>query len=512
MLSSNGARLIRLIVDVGTKTLRNHFDSIHPPETLTNVLYVNYHTLRRRIPFYQMRTLFPPAGDLPATPSTPTSSSGDYDITLLFSLLCNICGLHPPASIYGGTSWDENPPLDDESREADLARIKFYRNEAFAHIRTTDVSDGDFVIYWNVISRALIRLGANAEKIKDLETRPLVEKHYLNLITETRKYTRTIKTLVFLILAMLICCLALFLPRYFPKEPDYPYPQNFSNPGFVGREWVFQLIEHYSSKTRGVLFVADPGWGKSAIVKQLISSSSSSAVIHDNIIGFHICKFNDKSTRDGGRFVKNLVQLIGNEIHEYKRIINSNHLIEDILKSNCNDNPVECFETAVVKPLQNLDSTGRKNSFILIDALDECLEKEESHQSIIINILNKNVPYLPNWVKLIVTSRNQLMCTSNMLKIGLLNLTPRMWDTANKRDLHMYANQTLQNLIDGTSSNEEILRIQQLIDHALKFCKGNFLFLKTVIKNWQLYPDKMNIQSIPESLEDLYATSFTQRF
>ena len=124
-------------------------------------------------------------------------------------------------------------------------------------------------------------------------------------------------------------------------------------------------------------------------------------------------------------------------------------------------------------------------------------------------MLNKNVPYLPKWVKLIVTSRNQLMCTSSMLKIGLWIWTPRMWDTANKRDLHMYANQTLQNFIDGTSSNEEILRIQQLIDHALKFCKGNFLFLKTVIKNWQLYPDKMNIQSIPESLEDLYATSFT---
>ena len=159
MPSSNGARLIRLIVDVGTETIQNHFDSIHPPETLTNVLYANYHILRRNIPRHQMRTLFPPTGVLPAMPSTSTSK--DYDITLLFSLLRNICGLHSPASIHGGTSWDENPPLDNESPEADLARIKFYRNEAYAHIRSTDVSDGDFVIYWNEISRPLIRLGAN---------------------------------------------------------------------------------------------------------------------------------------------------------------------------------------------------------------------------------------------------------------------------------------------------------------------------------------------------------------
>ena len=223
MPSSNGARLIRLIVDVGTKTLRNHFDSIHPPETLTNVLYANYHTLRRKIPFYQMRTLFPPAGDLPATPSTPTSSSEDYDITLLFSLLRNICGLHPPASIHGGTSWDENPPLDDESPEADLARIKFYRNKAFAHIRTTDVSDGDFVIYWNAISRPLIRLGANAKKIKKMKTSPIVEDYYLNLITEIREDTRWIKTGVLFILAifavMSIILVALFLSGERTRSP-----------------------------------------------------------------------------------------------------------------------------------------------------------------------------------------------------------------------------------------------------------------------------------------------------
>ena len=522
MPSSNGARLIRLIVDVGTKTLQNHFDSIHPPETLTNVLYANYHTLRRKIPLYQMRTLFPPAGDLPATPSTPTSSSGDYDITLLFSLLRNICGLHPPASIHGGTSWDENPPLDDESPEADLARIKFYRNEAFAHIRSTDVSDRDFVIYWNEISRPLIRLGANAKKIKEMETSPIVEDYYLKLITETREDTRCIKTGVLFILAILAVMLIILVAPFLsgertrsPKTPDvnYSYSQNFSIPGFVGREWVFRQIELKTSNTRGVLLVADPGWGKSTIMKRLISSSSSSPIIHENIIGHHFCKFNDKSTRDGGRFVKNLVQLIGKKIPKYIKIIDSNQLVREILKSNCNDNPVECFQTAIVEPLHNLDSAERNKSFILIDALDECLEKEESHQSIIVNMLVKKVPDLPNWVKLIVTSRNQPMTTSKILKnVRLSNLTVGVDNKRNEEDLRMYANRTLRNFINETSPSGEIIRIQHLINRALYISKGNFLFLETIIKNWQKYPDEMNAQSIPENLEDLYATSFTQRF
>jgi hypothetical protein len=95
-LKSNGAKLIRLIVDVGTETMRNYFDSIHPPATLNAVLHSEYDTLRRigAINRTQMQTLFPPSGMHPAMPST----SNDYDITLLFILIRNICGLTPPAS------------------------------------------------------------------------------------------------------------------------------------------------------------------------------------------------------------------------------------------------------------------------------------------------------------------------------------------------------------------------------------------------------------------------------
>ena len=302
---TNGARLIRLVVDVGTETMRKYFDSIHPPETLTDVLYVNYDTLRRNIPRYQMRTLFPPTGVLPAMPST----SKNYDITLLFSLLRNICGLHPPASIHGRPSWDAKPSSADLSPEADLARVKYYRNKAIAHMRETGVCDDEFVIYWSVISGALVKLGANANEIMNLMVSPLDEDHYLNLMTETREDTRLIKTGILFILAIFvifaffavisIILLTLFLSgerARSPKTPDvnYSYPQNFSIPDFVGREWVFRQIELKTSNTRGVLLVADPGWGKSAIMKHLISSSSSSVVIHDNIIGNHICKFNDK--------------------------------------------------------------------------------------------------------------------------------------------------------------------------------------------------------------------------
>ena len=512
-LKANGARLIRLIVDVGTETMRQHFDSIHSPANLPAVLNANHATLnklytKKVITVAQMKLLFPSAG-------MPRTTSKDYDITLLFILFRNICGLHPPATTHGGTSWDQNPPLSDDSPEAHLARTKFYRNTVFAHIKSTGVSDDDFVIYWSEISRSLVRLGGNATEITKLMTSSLDEDYYLNLI-KTQKGIVTINVVALLLSAVIFASLAIFLPGYFQKEPNYSYHQNFSISGFAGREWVFRQMEKEilnRSYTRGVLLVAEPGWGKSTIMKRLISSSSSSPIIHENIIGHHICKFDDKSTRDGGRFVKNLVQLIAKKVPEYREIVNKNQLVQDILKSNCNDNPVECFQTAIVEPLQNFDRAGGKISFILIDALDECLEKEESHQSIIVNILYKKVPDLPNWVKLIVTSRNQPMTTSKILKnVRLSNLTIGVDNKRNEEDLHLYANRTLRNFVNETSPSGEIIRIQHLINRALYISKGNFLFLKTIIKNWQKYPDKMNAQSIPENLGELYATFFTERF
>ena len=509
-LKANGARLIRLIVDVGTETMRQHFDSIHPPANLPAVLNANRATLnnlhtRRIITVPHMKLLFPPAG-------MPRTTSKDYDITLLSILFRNICGLSPPATTHGGTYWDQNPPLSDDFPEAHLARIKFYRNTVFAHIKSTGVSDDDFVIYWSEISRSLVRLGGNATEITKLMTSSLNEDYYLNLI-KTQKGIVTINVVALLLSAVIFASLAIFFPGFFQKEPDYSYHQNVSISGFVGREWVFRQMEEEILNARGVLLIAEPGWGKSTIMKRLISSSSSSPIIHENIIGHHICKFDDKSTRDGGRFVKNLVQLIAKKVPEYREIVNKNQLVQDILKSNCNDNPVECFQTAIVEPLHNLDSAERNKSFILVDALDECLEKEESHQSVIVNILYKKVPDLPNWVKLIVTSRNQPMTTSKILKnVRLSNLTIGVDNKRNEEDLHLYANRTLRNFINETSPSGEIIRIQHLINRALYISKGNFLFLKTIIKNWQKYPDKMNAQSIPENLGDLYATFFTERF
>ena len=137
-------------------------------------------------------------------------------------------------------SWDENPPINVDSTQAHLARIKFYRNTVFAHIRTTEVSDDDFAMYWDAISRSLEKLGGNVKEMNNLKTSHVDIAHYLNLII---KDMETIKVVGCLTLAIvlafvitLLIAMTLFSRSYFDKEPDYSYHQSSSIPGFVRRE------------------------------------------------------------------------------------------------------------------------------------------------------------------------------------------------------------------------------------------------------------------------------------
>ena len=152
------ARLCRVIVDVGTCALRDCFDTICSPPTLYTVLIANQTTLqslrsRRIINANQWGKLFP------AVPSSV--SSRDFDITLLMILLRNICGLAPPL-----TGWDAQPAVTDVTCEADIARIKYFRNSVFAHAEHVSVDDATFNKHWKEIRDTLVRLGGATYKVK----------------------------------------------------------------------------------------------------------------------------------------------------------------------------------------------------------------------------------------------------------------------------------------------------------------------------------------------------------
>ena len=182
--TTNYARLCRLVVDVGTQVFRDTFDAIHAPTNLHIVLAGNkatIQTLRTKgvINANQWGKLFP-------TISTSVSLA-HFDITLLMVLLRNLCGLTSPA-----TGWDKLPAETDVSREADIARVKYYRNTVYGHAECASVDDAAFNAYWDDIRDTLVRLGGVKYKtaIDKLETEvmdPDLEDHYKELLTQWKK-------------------------------------------------------------------------------------------------------------------------------------------------------------------------------------------------------------------------------------------------------------------------------------------------------------------------------------
>jgi len=88
--------------------------------------------------------------------------STDFDVTLLFRLLRNICNLTPPA-----TGWDALPASTDYSLAADLIRIKCYRNSVYGHVsQNMEITDDDFPRLWQDISEALLRIAGQISPTK----------------------------------------------------------------------------------------------------------------------------------------------------------------------------------------------------------------------------------------------------------------------------------------------------------------------------------------------------------
>ena len=182
---TNGAKLNRLIIDGGRLALQKVFDSIPPPDTLQTFFNKHYITLqglqhRRILNTKQWELLFPPPGAPP--------NSSNFDITLLFVLLRNICGFHPPA-----TGWDIKPPDADKSLEANLARIKWFRNELYGHVTSTGIDVHLFNKYWTELSDTLVHLGLDQLEIDRLRDAPLDEDLYLELLTEWKTQEDDIK-------------------------------------------------------------------------------------------------------------------------------------------------------------------------------------------------------------------------------------------------------------------------------------------------------------------------------
>ena len=174
----NFQRLARLLISGGTVLLREVFDIKSPSSNLPTILQnpaMKKLLKAAKLTKPQMDCLYPSPGMY--------GKSTDFDITLLFRLLRTICGLTVPA-----TGWDALPASTDDSLEAYLAKIKYYRNSIYGHVKENmEISDDKFSVLWGEISEALVRIAGQISPAKAKEWQNAIDTFLKDPLTEEDK-------------------------------------------------------------------------------------------------------------------------------------------------------------------------------------------------------------------------------------------------------------------------------------------------------------------------------------
>ena len=83
---------------------------------------------------------------------------------------------------------DVLPASTDDSLEADLARIKYYRNSIYGHVNENmEISGDKFSVLWREISEALVRIAGQMSPAKAKEWQNAIDTFSKDAITEEDK-------------------------------------------------------------------------------------------------------------------------------------------------------------------------------------------------------------------------------------------------------------------------------------------------------------------------------------
>ena len=489
---TNGAKLSRLLIDGGTMVLRNIFDGYHPPENLQANLNANYGTLnnllrRRVLNRSQWDLLFPPGG------ATPDSKK--FDITLLFLLLTNICKLSPAPS-----GWHTKPSASDTSIEANLARIKFFRNEVYGHVSTTGIDKATFSALWQEISAALVALGLPQAEIDRLKAEHCGEEDFLDVLFKWAESEEDIKSQLrdmrqdqAKILQMVEDLHSVNVTQETIDEKrqtqradrgtvrDNKVDTKLQEDVEVQREKnreneilkklakvetlknVRNHADRYVEVTRLSFFSAVDSWlnDRSCPNRVMVISGSAgmgksviSAVICEKmqdagrLAGSHFCQHDRARHRNPKVMLQSLASQLCDILPEYKKA-----LVEKLSRNlgvEINNMEVkDLFEVLFEEPLASLNDSSLAY-LMVIDGLDE---SEYQGRNELLDVIVNYFQSLPLWIRFLVTTRPEINIAENLKNLHPLQLDPNVEE--NVKDIYLCFDKQISHLLQ--SEHQEIV-------------------------------------------------------
>ena len=465
-----GTKLMRLIIDKGTEALRNVFQGIHSGN-LKVVLSSNKHILSklkvRIINQKQWNKLYPTPPEQP--------DINEFDITLLCVLLRNICGLSLPSS-----GWDKMPNVSDHTREADIIRIKLFRNERFGHISRTAVSMADFIKFWAEISAPLVRLGIDEKEIDRLANEKCGEDVVSRVSKEWNECNDKIMNALNdekVLNNSLVQC-------DFQREIDIYYAKFTEGT----REWVFvQVLTWFNDKNsenRVFFITGNAGMGKSIIAAAICKRFA------EHVGACHFFQYNNNQYNNPKFFLQSLAWHLCKALPTYK-----DALVEKLsgnLGRSLNDKNIEgLFSILLKEPLCHIQDPG-KHIMIVLDAVDE---SEYNERQDFANLIASHLHKLPSYIRFVITTRPVENLLNMFVKLNPLYIEPD--DERNLNDLKLVLSEKIRSPVSA-----------DLIDSLATKSQGLMLYAFFLTEMYQGDYSMSDISSFPKGIEDYYENYF----
>ena len=489
---SNGSRLSRLLVDKGTQALRHVFDEYvkySPSGTVTGVLRANKTKLQalryKVINSSQWWLLYPTSG-------IPDSKT--FDVTLLTVVLRQICGLASPTA-----GWSAMPPDSDTSISANVLRIKMFRNEVYAHVTTTKVSNNTFNKLWEKISKALVALGIPSSEIDELKEEPLSpeEDGYICQLEEWKKEE---DKLIEITLDTNVVVKEILQIVRKSESRDVSDIDKLAKCDFKGRirelsasfhegsrTWLFESLGSWFTDpdSKVMILTAGPGIGKSVFAANVCEIYQKSG----KLAACHFCKFNNSDYRNPHTLLQSLASHMCDNVEGFK-----DKLADQLRRSHCKETLSDAFRVLLNDPLHALES--RDPMLIVIDAMDESLMEGKSEM---LELISEEFPHLPKWIKVLITSRPELPVQKKLSHLNPLEITPG--DQENKFDIYRYLNSCLS--CTGAS--------KWVLSSVVEKCQGSFLYAYYVqleLRELKLLTVESLSSFVPEGIAGFYEKQF----
>ena len=455
----NGAKLRWLILDCGTLALRRVFDGFHPPSRLVAALNVERQTLEnllktRVLTRTQWNQLFPTDG--------VCVGSGEFDITLLTILLTNICGLRRPR-----TGWHGKPPSSDTSREANIARLKYYRNLLFHRANGSAVSSQDFEVYWQEIADTLIAFGEDRNAIDALKAEP----GGINVLDKLE-----------------MCD--------FMAEIEYHASRGRFQDGT--RDWVFNDVADWlndrESEHQVMAITGDAGMGKT-VVSAVICKRMQEV---GRLSGSHFCQHNFPRYRNPKLALQSLAFQLSCNLRGYKEALVkriSRNFGDQLSSLGVND----LFALLFKEPLSSVADPGR-NVLIVIDGLDE---SEDQGRNELLDVIANHFCRLPRWIRLLVTTRPEKKILDKMRSVKSLEL--RHDDERNHRDIEVFFE---RRICDRTTPEATSRITRQLVQLSEGQMLHAYFLLELIEKSTSPQTPEQLHSIFPQGISAIYTTYF----